>query len=364
MKNIALVTWLGTGNYGTSLQSFALHQFLLNKGYRVFFLHEFSRKSDGAKVRLKKAIRDLRYRCRTFIDAKEAKMRLFNRDNYNHCWIKSKGDYSRLIASTDVFLTGSDQIWNCFHFFDPFMFLDFSPSGTKKVAYASSMGTAHFPEEHLKEVKRLLGQFQHIGVREISIVAYLNSILSRDDIKCVLDPTFLLDSKMWQEFGAKANLELSLPETYILCYFVGNRDVYSQQLESIKNATGISKVILVPSLENKDICFPNTSIYKKAGPYEFVKLLNRATIVCTDSFHACALSINLSKDFVVFKRFDDIDKRSQNNRIYDLMVMFGLENNIYSKDWEYGHSDYSKVQEILNKKREESIGYLINAIEK
>lgn len=103
---------------------------------------------------------------------------------------------------------------------------------------------------------------------------------------------------------------------------------------------------------------------KRSGPYEFVKLLNRATIVCTDSFHACALSINLSKDFVVFKRFDDIDKRSQNNRIYDLMVMFGLENNIYSKDWEYGHSDYSKVQEILNKKREESIGYLINAIEK
>ena len=41
MKNIVLVTWIGGGNYGTSLQSFALHRKLELLGYNVFFLRKF-----------------------------------------------------------------------------------------------------------------------------------------------------------------------------------------------------------------------------------------------------------------------------------------------------------------------------------
>ena len=35
MKNIVLVTWIGGGNYGTSLQSFALHRKLELLGLTV-----------------------------------------------------------------------------------------------------------------------------------------------------------------------------------------------------------------------------------------------------------------------------------------------------------------------------------------
>lgn len=38
---IALVTWLGTGNFGTSLQSYALHKKLEDLGYDVCILHPF-----------------------------------------------------------------------------------------------------------------------------------------------------------------------------------------------------------------------------------------------------------------------------------------------------------------------------------
>ena len=41
MKNIVLVTWIGGGNYGTSLQSFALHRKLELLGYNVSFLLKF-----------------------------------------------------------------------------------------------------------------------------------------------------------------------------------------------------------------------------------------------------------------------------------------------------------------------------------
>ena len=38
MKKIAIVTWIGSLNYGTSLQSFALQYALENKGYRTNLL--------------------------------------------------------------------------------------------------------------------------------------------------------------------------------------------------------------------------------------------------------------------------------------------------------------------------------------
>ena len=41
MKKIVLVTWVGNGNYGTSLQSFALHRKLEMLGYKVSFLQNF-----------------------------------------------------------------------------------------------------------------------------------------------------------------------------------------------------------------------------------------------------------------------------------------------------------------------------------
>ena len=41
MKNIVLVTWIGGGNYGTSLQSFALHRKLADLGYKTSIVIPF-----------------------------------------------------------------------------------------------------------------------------------------------------------------------------------------------------------------------------------------------------------------------------------------------------------------------------------
>ena len=90
-----------------------------------------------------------------------------------------------------------------------------------------------------------------------------------------------------------------------------------------------------------------------------------ASYVCTDSFHATALSINFSKDFVEFLRFSDRDIKSQNSRIYDLLNHYNLSYKIYSvnnSDWT-NSIDYIKVQESLSSDRRDSLTFLINAIE-
>ena len=104
---------------------------------------------------------------------------------------------------------------------------------------------------------------------------------------------------------------------------------------------------------------------KNLSPPEFVRLLSIATLVCTDSFHASALCINLSKPFVEFMRFDNNDPDSQNCRIFDILGHFGLKDRIFSRDsttW-FQKLDYSRQQAILKQDRLASEAYLRKAIE-
>lgn len=54
--------------------------------------------------------------------------------------------------------------------------------------------------------------------------------------------------------------------------------------------------------------------------------------MCTDSFHATAICINLQKDFIEFLRFKETDTKSQNSRIKDILERYELTNRIYSSN--------------------------------
>lgn len=57
---------------------------------------------------------------------------------------------------------------------------------------------------------------------------------------------------------------------------------------------------------------------------EFLALIRRAEIVCTDSFHATLFSIQYQKEFYVLKRFKDQSKQSQNGRLENMLGRYGL----------------------------------------
>lgn len=158
-----------------------------------------------------------------------------------------------------------------------------------------------------------------------------------------------------------------MPEKYIFCYFIGNNPWYVQQVEKVKQATGIQHVVQVCLNEVDSVELPDaTNVYRDAGPLEFIRLIKDSVVVCTDSFHATAVSINLEQNFVEFMRFKDSDKSSQNSRIYDVLNHYGLSSRIYNNeksDWALP-IDYSLITKKLDSDREKSVHYLINAIEK
>ena len=366
---ISLVTWLGNGNYGTALQSYALYQKLKLLGYDISFLPYFDR-----HFRLKSILKGVlsvvgilqRHDKKKFVKTKALKkLYAFQKEKYEIRHIYFRKQYKRLLNQTDVLVTGSDQIWNAWYSFNPFYFLDFAKD-KKRIAYASSIGTNDFPEKYKGEIKKLLSRFSHIGVREQAAAKAVSTLLNRDDVQQVLDPTFLLEPHEWNELAKEADVEQKLPSKYILCYLIGNNPHYTKQLLNVAAKCGIKNIIIIPAAENKSFSVPESIVYDAAGPKEFVFLIQHATLVCTDSFHATAISINLSINFIEFLRFKDTDKESQNSRIYDILNHYGLRSKIYSSDDEeewLKEIDYTLVQAILAKDRIESAKFLIDSIE-
>ena len=142
---VCIVTWLGTGNFGTSLQSYALHMKLSEMGYNVSILHCFTPDDFTFGGRIYKWLKLSRILFSQIIKGeyfskKQKKIRQFNKKNYCHQKIKTYGQYRCLLQETQTFVTGSDQIWNCYNGFVPFYFLDFA-GDVKRIAY--EIGRAH-----------------------------------------------------------------------------------------------------------------------------------------------------------------------------------------------------------------------------
>ena len=99
-----------------------------------------------------------------------------------------------------------------------------------------------------------------------------------------------------------------------------------------------------------------------SNPYEFISLLKNAEYVVTNSFHGTVFSI------VFNKRFWTIPHTTRGSRMVDLLNKFELSGRIVhdlsefmSKDYN-GEIDYNVVNTLLEKEREKSMKWLLEAL--
>lgn len=287
--------------------------------------------------------------------------------NFNMRRIYTLKQYDEVVEDTDLFVTGSDQIWNPYcGGFNPMMFVEFG-GDKKRIAYSSSISQPQLPASIALRIKEDLEKFSHIAVRELHSVELLKELLHREDIKLVVDPTYLLSAKEWEEFGNKAQIEFEIPRQYIFCYFVGDKrsTFYEQMVQDTKQFTGINEVITLECY-NRSLSYGNGRLYKDAGPYEWIYLLQHASYICMDSFHATVFALKFGKEFVHALKNEDSETGSQNTRMYDILGRYGLLYKLYTDhmrtDWQK-LIDYDRVSPIMIKEIEASIDYLNNAIE-
>lgn len=378
MKKICVVTWYGLTNYGTNLQAYALLKKLQLLGYESVMNGVITRTVDYRKhpiLLLKKIVQKIRKKIKNefgkaVVDNNserehDAVQRKIFESFYNESFPKlnSNGlqEWKQVCEDYSAFVVGSDQVWNPYYF-NPTYMLDFvvDKSNVKKIAYAPSIGVTKIPRKYKYRYKHLLRDFDAVSVREES-AKELIADLSPVPVQVVLDPTLLLDQNEWSTF-AKPVMGME-PGKYIICYFVGCRSEYWKYVSEVVEKTGLQAVVL--PVKGNVIPEEYMGMYN-VGPREFVWLIKNSEMVCTDSFHATVFSIIFHKELYVLKRFSDSSKRSQNDRLYGILKSFQLGDRFIEEDHQFIRSpetDFDLSEAILIKKREESVKFLVQAIE-
>ena len=100
-------------------------------------------------------------------------------------------------------------------------------------------------------------------------------------------------------------------------------------------------------------------------PSEFLYLIDNATLIFTDSFHATVFSVLMKKPFVVSAK--DASGMNMDSRIDTLLSMFKLESRKISKDNNYEIAnpmeiEYPDVEAILDRERQRSKEFLCKAL--
>lgn len=251
----------------------------------------------------------------------------------------------------DIYISGSDQVWNpdlLGQEFDKAYFLNFGRKETKRITYAVSMGKIH-DAEILSQLQELCKDLDAISLREYSQEDI--EAIGRDVHICI-DPTFLLDDEDY------SNVENGIVEDtpYIFVYGFETNDLLRDAVEEAAKKYKCRIVNGSPKWLHLSGDVKTVSGY---GPDKFISLIKNAECVITNSFHGTAFSIIYQKDFIT------IPHSTRGKRMEDLLGKLGLSYRLYGRT---GYSldkeiSYSVVKDRINILRNHSVEYLNLALQ-
>jgi hypothetical protein len=358
-------------NYGACLQAYALQKTINMMGYEC----EIVRYTPVPNVKLMtfgqrgiQLIKDIKRFLKnpSYIYTIE---RNFKFQRFRNQYLKfSSQNYPEIVdlynnpPDYDAFVTGSDQLWNpIIHGMsnNRAYFLDFVPPGKKRIAYAPSIGISEIPEECKAEMAELLYKMDKISVRE-KVGKEIVESLTGKGCSVVLDPTLLIDKEKWSKMSIKPNLD----KPYIFCYVFGLGSYIGEFIKYAMEKTGY-EVAVLPFTKREE-----RSNYRKmhcVGPNEFLGLIQNASLIITDSFHATAFSISFNRPFYSLLRNSEGELNNMNSRIYNILELTGLTDRLIKPDTEFPADifksiDYDTVNVRLQEKREKDLAFLSEAL--
>lgn len=370
-------------NYGTMLQSYATIKTIENLGYiceiirytkkenllmkmkRVYWMFRIGDASDQ--------IRQLKRKINLTIHPEYKKNKTIKHLAFARFGNKLITPYFREVTGYenlkkaafdyDLVLVGSDQLWTPMSLYGSYYNLMFVDDRIPKVAYAASFGVNSIPPFQREATKRFLDRFDMIGVRESRGKEIVDE-LSINKATHVADPSLLITREQWQEVCQSSNLKMTEP--FILCLFLGKNKESREAVKKLKDKTNLKIVAIIHNDEYfaYDNTFGDETPYD-VSPYDFVKLIEQATYVCTDSFHCTIFSILFHKKFMTFYRFANTKKGGRNSRIDSLLDKTELRGRIYNGNVMTINEeiDYNSVDKIIDEFRCESTDYLKKELE-
>ena len=386
MKKVGIVSCYFKDNYGSMLQAYATKKILdkneipnetinikynkdFKNGKRKYYLSQITNfkfiknKLGMVKLKIDKKLnkqlgKNIAIRTQKYKEFRKE----FNLSRSNNTFKDLTNQAKELYSDVIV---GSDQLWLPVNVVADYYTLNWVPDEINKISYSTSFGFSSIPNKYVELYRNFLNRINYLSTREESGVQIIKDIVARD-AKLVCDPTILLTKDEWHEESSK---ERKYDEKYILCYFLGNNIEHRKFAERLRKKTGYKIVSLNHADEyvkySDEFCdYAPFDI----GPREWISLIENAEYVCTDSFHGTVFSILFNKMFFDFRRHNNKSKVSTNSRIDSLLDVAGISkerilvgNEDIDKVLTY-KIDYNKVNENINKFREESQKWLFDSI--
>lgn len=345
MKKISVFTFCFS-NFGAILQAYALQEYLksLNNDVEIVNLCTPTQLKN-LKVLSKKPtgrnpFRRLKYWLNSILYYRQYNQMVERTQDFRKHHLQLSRLYSSAseilsnLPAADIYLTGSDQVFNPKSQRYQLFYLGFDKGMAKKIAYAPSFGISKFTDDMTERISSFVKDFDSLSCREKVGADYLSTIYGKP-VPTVVDPVFLHDNEFWSKVSKKPTVKGG----YIFYY-----DLHSSNL-GLKLAKRIKKETSLPIVRISRVRSFSNGVdeqIRNAGPAEFLGLIENASYVVSDSFHATAFSIIFRKNFFAvngrpeaFSRIDNLmNAMKLQGRIIDDRTLCDFNISNYSENLE------------------------------
>lgn len=375
--NIAIITWHSGPNAGTFFQLYGLYTYLAQRGHHVEVINYPNIAKDfiargwqyylsqplaliRRKIERQKHAKQIRIAEKPYTDELQLRKQRFD-EMYSlmafTAPVISDEDFAALNQHFDIFIVGSDQVWNA-SILNRRYLLDFVNKGKVKASYSPSIGSGFVLKRQQEIFKHYLKDFDYISTREQCLQKILQEKLSRP-IAHLLDPSMLIPRDKYLHI---AHLPKDLKShSYLLCYFMPKNEKQAEQARRFAESRGLKLVIM--AMHPFSFNVKGAYIYASAGPREFVGLIAHAAIVFSSSFHCTIFSIILHKDLYVFEQQFSGKSADINQRYTEQLDTYGMSHRYihWGEEITAKHQkpiDYIKAETIFQQRLAESYEFL------
>lgn len=311
-----ILTFHNANNYGAVLQAYALQKTLTALGADSEFIDFCKTPPEDRTPAVEAEQRGPAAFAARIRTEGEKRSALF--DAFRKTYLRSSTPFQieeagKLNAMYDVFIAGSDQIWNAqLPEADGRYLLPFA-APEKRIAYAASFGTTDIPEKLRDWYARQLADFRALSVREAQGRDIIKALTGRSCEVC-LDPVLLLDRTDWEQ--------LTQPhegKPYIFLYMVNYDGQLASQAQEAAEQNGLELRIATAGFIPK-YGFPSWS---GVGVEQWLSLIRNASGVFTNSFHCTALSMIFGRSLSTALLKEELSHR--NGRLEELLSLAGID---------------------------------------
>ena len=362
IKKIGIISYNIYGNftnYGSALQSWALHQAVASLGSQpvlVDYCPDILKDKDPLNPFKNMWDKDEESRKMIELSMPAIHENYYKFDSfYTNAFYRTKKKYTsanfnEVMSDENLsgFVCGSDTIFCMDEFgFDDGFYANYDCMKKHSVSYAASFGDPTLSEENCKILDERLQNFVSFGLRENLMVPYVKGH-TNVPVQRVVDPTLLHTSEKYDTIAVPERLET---EKYLLYYSRRYSPAMEEYAGKLAKENGWKIVDISLRATNAE---KGHRMFYEAGVEKFLSLVKHAEYVVTNSFHGMIFAVQYRRPFVIFTR------EQCNNKIDEILDLFGLKDHMLVTGIEqFSHEiDYDAVHTRIAEAREASIEFL------